>query len=135
MSLFSVKDGGKQMTICEAIQRTDSLKQNAYTQENKIEWLSILDGRVKREIIDTHQNANSVNFNEYNKDTDLETILLIPAPYDDIYIKWLEAQIDYHNGEMGKYTNSKTMFNSAYTDFARYYNRTVMPTAKDFKYF
>lgn len=123
------------MKIIEAINKIDALKQNAFTQEDKIAWLSTLDGTIKSEIIDTHKGADKYTFNGYDVNTPLETELIVPAPYDDIYIKWLEAQIDYHNGEIGKYSNSMTMYNSAYTTFERFYNRNNMPLSKSFKYF
>lgn len=122
------------MTIIEAINRIDLLKPNNYTQEEKIGWLSTLDGIVKKEIIDTHE-GSAASFNGYDVDTALDTELLVPAPYDDIYIKWLEAQIDYNNGDTNKYTNSMTMYNSAYSAFERYYNRTHMPIGRKFKFF
>ena len=53
--------------------------------------------------------------------------LLIPYPYDDVYLKWLEAQIDYANGEIARYNNSITLYNSAMTAFMNYYNRTHLP--------
>ena len=77
---------------------------------------------------------NDIMFNGYDTSS-LETELIVPSPYDDIYIKWLEAQIDYHNGEIGKYSNSMTMYNSAYSAFDRHYNRNNMPIGKGFKYF
>ena len=123
------------MTIIEAINKIDSLKPNNYAPEDKIAWLSTLDGNIKTEIIDTHEGAESVEFNGYDVDTSLETVLLVPAPYDDIYIKWLEAQIDYANGEIGKYGNSMTMYNTAYSAFKRHYNRTHMPIGKSIKFF
>ena len=122
------------MKIIEAIQKVDSLKPNNYSQEDKIKWLSTLDGIIKKEIIDTHEGADKVEFNGYDISS-LETELLVPAPYDDIYIKWLEAQINYNIGEIGKYNNSMTMYNSAYSTYERYYNRTNMPIGKKFKYF
>lgn len=122
------------MKIIEAIQMVDALKPNNYSQEDKIKWLSTLDGIIKNEIIDTHEGADKVEFNGYDINS-LETELLIPAPYEDIYIKWLEAQIDYNNGEIGKYNNSMTMYNSAYATYERYYNRTHMPIGKKIKYF
>ena len=122
------------MKIIEAIQKVDALKPNNYSQEDKIKWLSTLDGIIKNEIIDTHEGADKVEFNGYDISS-LETELLVPAPYDDVYIKWLEAQIDYHNGEIGKYSNSMTMYNSAYSAFERHYNRHNMPIVKRFKYF
>ena len=112
----------------------DALKPNNYSQEDKVKWLSTLDGIVKKEIIDTHVGGSAIEFNGYDINS-IETELLIPAPYDDIYIKWLEAQIDYSNSEIGKYNNSMAMFNSAYSTYERYYNRTHMPIGKKFKYF
>ena len=121
------------MKIIEAMQKVDALKPNNYSQEDKIKWLSTLEGIIKREIIDTHEGGNEVKFSEYDMSS-LETELIIPAPYDDIYIRWLEAQIDYNNSEIGKYNNSMAMFNSAYGNYERYYNRTHMPIGKKIKY-
>lgn len=122
------------MTIIEAISNIDALKTNAYTQSDKVKWLSRLDWRVKREIIDTHE-GESVSFTGYDDDTDLDTVLLVPAPYDEVYLLWLEAQIDYTNGEYDKYNNSITMFNTAYSDYERYYNRTNMPKGISLRFF
>ena len=123
------------MTIIEAINRIDSLKPNNYTQEDKLFWLSNLDGIIKTEIIDTHEGSENVTFNGYDVDTALDTVLLVPVPYDDIYLKWLEAQIDYTNGETQRYENSMIAFNNAYETFQRFYNRTHMPKSKSIKFF
>lgn len=123
------------MTIIEAINKIDSLKPNNYGPEDKIAWLSNLDGIIKTEIIDTHEGADSVIFNGYDVDTALDTVLLVPAPYDDIYVKWLEAQIDYINGETQRYENSMIAYNTVYSTFNRYYNRTHMPKGKSIKFF
>lgn len=61
--------------------------------------------------------------------------LCVPSPYDELYLFWLEAQIDYQNGEIQKYNNSITAFNHAYSAFERYYNRTHMPKKVVRKYF
>ena len=123
------------MTIMDALYRIDELKPNSYSQPEKIKWLSSLDGVIKSEIIDTHEGGESVAFSGYSEDADLNTVLLVPAPYDDIYLKWLEAQIDYTNGEIGKYNNSMVAYNDAYDLYWRHYNRTHMPKSKTFKYF
>lgn len=123
------------MTIMDALYRIDELKPNSYSQSEKIKWLSTLDGMIKSEIIDTHEGGEDVVFNGYTEDSDIGTKLLVPAPYDDIYIRWLETQIDYSNGEYGKYNNSMTMYNTAYTAYANHYNRTHMPKGKKFKFF
>ena len=61
------------MTIIEAINRIDNLKPNSYTQQDKVQWLSILDGIIKTEIIDTHQGAEDVIFDGYGVETHIET--------------------------------------------------------------
>ena len=123
------------MTIIEAINRIDAIKPNSFEQIEKIKWLSILDGRIKKEIIDTHEGADAVIFDEYNEATPLDTELLIPSPYDEIYLLWLEARIDHANNEYGKYNNSSMMFNNAYNEYWRYYNRNNLPLSGKRKYF
>lgn len=123
------------MKIIEAIDQIDSLKHNTYSRRDKILWLSRLDSMVKRLIIDTHEGGEDVVFENYTDTTDLETELLVPAPFDEIYLRWLEAQIDYANGEYGKYNNSILMYQASYDGYANYYNRNHMPKGKQIKYF
>ena len=123
------------MKIIQAINRIDALKRNTYSQPEKVEWLSRVDWMVKKHIIDTHEGAEKVSFNGYDDLTDLQTELLVPAPHEEMYLRWLEAMIDYHNGEYGKYNNAVDMFNTAFESYKNYYNRTHMPKGKKFKYF
>lgn len=123
------------MKIREAIGTIDSLKHNTYSQSDKIAWLSRMDSNIKRLIIDTHEGAEEVNFTGYDDTTDLETELLVPAPFDEIYLRWLEAQIDYTNGEYNKYNNAIMMYNTAYQAYRNYYNSMHMPLGKGFKFF
>lgn len=124
-----------QMTIFDAINRIDAIKPNSLTQLEKIRALSTLDGIIKNSIIDTHEGSENFVFAEYTQETALTTELLVPAPYDAIYLYWLESTIDYWNGETGKYNNSIELYNTAYSEFERYYNRTHVPKGKKFKYF
>ena len=118
------------MTIAEVISKVDALKPNTYTPEDKIDWLSTLDARVKSQIIDAHECNKPVLFDGYNSATDHETELLVPAPYDEMYLRWLEAQIDYYNGEDDRYNNAITLFNNAYEGFKKHYTRTHMPLSR-----
>ena len=123
------------MTIMEALHLIDAIKPNTYSSAEKIKWLSTLDGTIKREIIDNNQSAATIVFYGYTENSDLKTELLVPAPYDEIYLFLLESKIDYWNGEVGKYNNSTAMFNEAYTTFSKYYNRTHMRIGDNFKYY
>ena len=121
------------MKIIEAINRIDSLKHNTYTQSDKVAWLSEVDWDVKKNIIDTHEGEST--FTGYDDSTDLQTELIITAPYDKAYLLWMEAQIHYYNGEYDKYNNAKDMFYEAFEGFRNYYNRTHKPKGKKFKFF
>ena len=123
------------MTIIEIITDVDALKPNGLGQPYKVQWLSQLDARIKHDIIDTHEGGEEVSFNGYNAETPIGTELLVPHPYDDVYRYWLEAQIDYVNGEYTKYNNSMSMFNEAYSAYERHYNRTHMPKGNSLKFF
>lgn len=123
----------EEMTIMEAINRIDALKPNVMPQIEKIKWLNTLDGMIKTKIIDTHE--GSVDFSGYDENTRLDTVLLVPSPFDDIYLYWLEAKIDYWSGETARYNNSVAMYNAAYSAYEKYYNRTHVAKGKKFKFF
>ena len=123
------------MKIVEAISRIDGLKHNTYTQGEKIAWLSNLDSMVKRLIIDTHEGGEDIIFTGYNENTDVYTELLVPAPFDEMYLQWLEARIDYANGEYDKYNNAILMYQTTYDGYANYYNRNHMPKGKKMRFF
>ena len=123
------------MKIIEAISRIDALKHNTYSQSDKVRWLSTLDSMVKRHVIDTHEGGEEVVFTGYDDKTDVNAELLIPAPYDDAYLHWLESKIDYHNGEYGRYNNALDMFSTFYDGYKADYNRTHMPKRTKLKYF
>lgn len=118
------------MTIQEALERLDSLKYNTYTDAEKIAWLDRLDRTVKAQVIDTHEGAAIPGFDGYTVDTAIETTLLIPAPYDEAYIHYLAAQIDFANGEFDKYNAEITMYNTFYSAFTAAYNQTHMPVTR-----
>ena len=123
------------MTIIEAIARVDELKSNTYSHADKVRWLSALDAMVKRSVIDTHEGGEGITFTRYDENTDHDTVLLIPEPYEDAYLHWLESKIDYHNGEYGKYNNSADAFNAVFNAFKNDYNRTHMPKGVKMTFF
>jgi hypothetical protein len=123
------------MTIIEAINTIDALYPNTYSPEQKIAQLSKLDGVIKRDIIDKHEGSEGVTFNGYDENTPNDTVLLVPAPYDEVYIFWLQTWIDYWNGEIGRYNNSTSMYSKAYSNFERAYNREHMPKETKITYF
>ena len=115
------------MTISEAINKVDSMKPNTYEFKDKVEWLSNLDARVKSQSLDAHECNGMCFFYGYDSETDKDTELIAHAPYDEMYLRWLEAMIDYHNSEDERYNNAIILFNYAYEGYKRQYTRTHMP--------
>lgn len=115
------------MNIQQAIKCADTLKPNQYDLNMKVRWLSLLDGQIFREVFQTHEDCPVRDFEGY-ENADADTELLVPFPYDEnIYIYWLQAQIDKENGETAKYNQSITLYNNAFLSFQNWYNRTHMP--------
>lgn len=123
------------MKIIEAINKLDALKPNAYSYEDKVAWLSRVDAMIKKHIIDTHEGAEKISFEGYRPDTDMQTVLLAPEPFEELYLRYLEAQVDYHNMEYDGYNQSILLFKAAYNSFERWYNRNHMPLGGKMKYF
>lgn len=118
------------MTIGVAIETVDRLKPNHYTDEEKIKWLSLIDGQIKKEVINTHEKGENIVFTPYTTKTRYDTQLLADDTYSDLYIKFLMAQIDFANNELDRFNNSSVMFNVSYMNYVNYYNRTHMPIQK-----
>ena len=53
--------------------------------------------------------------------------LAAPYPYDGIYPLWLEAQVDFANGEYERYTNTMQRYNTAWNDLARHIAKCIRP--------
>ena len=117
------------MTGHECITRLDRLKPNSYAPADKLFWLRQLEETVKREIIDTHELPDTPPA----EDTE-DGVLIAPPPFDEMYIHYLEAQIDYANGEFDRFNNSNAMFRSVYSAFANAYNREHMARSQKKNY-
>lgn len=115
------------MTINEALTKIKALKPSQYDDATLVGWLSRLDNKIYIDIILTHEHDDDLeDFTSYSEE-DTTIDLLVPAPYDDVYIYYLESQIDYYNQEITKYNNSSAMYNAAYEDYWKYYNRNNLP--------
>lgn len=143
------------MNIQECINRTDSVKPNQYSVEDKVRWLSYLDGSIRKEILDkyeqppekketqviiiygdteesTEETIEEKEFSGYSPDR-LTDELLVPFPYDELYVAYLKAKIDEENGETERYNNSAATFNGMLQNFQKAYHREHMPKHVPFR--
>lgn len=122
------------MTINEAISQVDTLNPNQISDEIKVRWISVLEGKIIDEIILTHELSEIVEFNGYSIN-DMDTELIVPDTYADVYIFYLNAMIYQTNQESARYMSAMQMFNSAWQDYANYYNRNNKPIGCPLKFF
>ena len=99
------------MTIREAITQSDETNTNDYSTTQKIIWLSRVEAMVKNDVIDAHEGSEAYSFSGFDESTDMETELMMPEPYDECYIQYLQAQVYYANDEIDRYNRAITMFN------------------------
>lgn len=124
------------MTIIEAIKKSEASRPGLASDTDKIRWLSALDGRIKCEVINMREGYEwAIPFVGYADDAQGDTVLLVPPPYDELYLRYLEAQIDYESGEIARYNNAATAFATCYDAFLAYYHRTHAPRARALRYF
>ena len=105
------------MTPNKAIEIIDRLKPNTYGDEDKLRWIDELDGMVQRLVI------QSDKVKKYSYPEDMDTELLIPHPFEDVYTLFLEAKIDYYNREYGNYNNTALMFETQFSEYKKAYIR------------
>ena len=110
------------MTISEAITRLDLQKQNTCTRQEKLNWLSELDGLIKTQILDAYENPPAVLL-PYGDSPEENTVLLAEPPYDSMYLWYLEAKIDYQNGEVIRFNNAMELFQALFREYAARYHR------------
>ena len=105
------------MTANKVIERADKTKPNAYDEELKLGWISELDGMVKRLVFQEGE-AKPYRFPE-----DMNTELLIPFPYDNLYELYVGSKIDFYNREYDHYNNSAMVFEDRFKEYKKAYIR------------
>ena len=114
------------MTILEAITLADARRHNPYPQEEKIRWLSELDGKIRLLVLDACEHTEKP-FPGYDRDTDPNRVLLVDKPFEELYLYWLESRICYADGEMEDYNSAITQYNRLYEAYTAAYRRSHMP--------
>ena len=115
------------MRLKEAIELFDSLNVNTLDREIKQKWISDLDMQVNGDIHMAHRCMGDPDFHGYPMDADQETELLVPAPYDEVYIHYMRMKWANLMQEDANYNRAANQYNSFYLGYADWVNRTHMP--------
>lgn len=117
------------MTGTQIIELVDLKEPNSYTADEKVSWLSNLDGKIFEDVLKKYTEFDLEDaFTPY---TDGSEDLLIGAPYgEDIYIHYLIAMIAQGNAETSRYNQQIALYNAAYSQWWNHYNSTHMPLSR-----
>lgn len=116
------------MTAQEAIRWIDEKKHNVFSLEDKLTWLNQVEA-MAAELGERYGLPGEA------AEVLPETVLSVPAPYDGVYLRWMEAQMDYTNQEYLHYNNAMAVFNSLWGEYAKSLCRRHGGKRGQFRYF
>lgn len=106
------------MTVTGTISKADELRMNTISDEQKAEWVMGLD----KEIADRMGIASRVHDWPAG-----DGELLLPSPYDRVYVLYLCSQIDYYNNETALYGNDKAVYDESLSEALAWWRRENCP--------
>lgn len=103
------------MTITDVISKVDRLRPNVYSFEDKASWLCTVDSEIYNMVLYMGEEISSdLDISSYIS-PDKE--LILSENWEDIYLSFILAKIDYYNGEYDRCNNSTAMYNSSLEKF------------------
>lgn len=111
---------GVNMTVGDMIAQTRALNQGRYSDAQLMDWLSEADARIYEEVLCTHTGGD-ITWSPYENMGDA---LIVPATFGELYRHFLDAKIYLAGGETNRYNNAAALYNTALTEYKKWYNRT-----------
>lgn len=102
-------------TMNTVIEELGGLKPNVVPDETKMKWIANLDGLISVQV---HMDAEPI---QYKLPNDADKALLVGAPFDDIYVLYCSAMVDFYNREYNNYNFSVSVFNDRLEAYRAYH--------------
>ena len=120
-------------TLNEVLERDNRVRADAFDDTTKAGWLIQLEKQLYEEMIMRHEQPIDSSIpdeivSKYPEDGDKP--LLVGAPYDYLYDRYLMAQLDFYNREIENYNNSALAFNEALDSWQKRYHQQHLPLGK-----
>ena len=107
------------MTIETCMNLVDSMLPNGVDSSVKLRFLGEIEGKVRVELLGESPDGDC----DFTLDTPTETELCVPHPYDQLYLLYVMAMVDYVSGDIARYENGAAMFNTAYQSYGKWLKR------------
>ena len=100
------------MKLSEAIEQVKLEKPHSFNDDHCTLFINEIEAQV-------HDFLGSLieDRRKYKWEEDGNRELVVPAPYDRLYVSWLKARIDYCNQELESYANNQEQHMADMQDF------------------
>ena len=105
------------MPLLDSIKAAKEIRPTTCDDQMLARWVNDIDAKIA-EVMGKEPSDNT-----FPGDREL----LMPSPYEDIYVFYLSAMIDWYNQEIDIYQNDMMMFNQAYAEAVAWWRRTHKP--------
>ena len=115
------------MTISEAISQADALVQEqSFSTNQKVRWISEVEGSTWNELFSDYMDDTDKPALPYSSET-LTTELLVPFPYDDLYVLFLASKYLQWQQESSVYNDIASQYNQRREELGYWYRRSHLP--------
>lgn len=115
------------MTVAGIIEQYNTERPNNIEDSLKIDWLKRLEQTIVDVIIRRHQGApTDEELDEHLAYFNINSDLLVPEPYDEVYFYYLDQRIAQNNNDTKRYNMASSLYNNAMLTYQQKYNREHM---------
>ncbi len=110
------------MTLGEVVRRITDSGIGQYDAETITGWVNEIEAQIADEIV-SHAEGFDPETPELDYEREPDRVLTAPDRFQDVYLCYVAAKIDYRNQETERYNNDVAMFNAAYAAYAAWFRR------------
>lgn len=118
------------MKLGKVIETVNRIKGQQYDTEIMTSWINEIEGQAIDETVNRAEGF-SVEFKPFDYKNDMDAVLVIPDRFEDVYLNYIYAKIDFNNQDTERYNNDVAMFNAAYEAYSAWFRRTNMPKQRN----
>ena len=113
------------MTLDECMARVDRMKPSAFPPEEKAAWLLGLEQQMVEGFYPRYVEVGPIGPSSYPEGRDVP--LRASGPWEELYVHYLGAMVDYHHQDANAYNDAMSLFNAASDEYRKHYHRTHTP--------
>lgn len=122
---------GETMTAASIIEQYNSERPNSVDTDQKLSLLLKCEKTVADVIIRRHKGGpTDEDLDLHLNIFDLNSDMLVPEPYDDLYIYYLDQRIALNQNDTRRYNAAATLYNNAFLAYQQKYNREHLPISE-----